>query len=148
MYIHEEASLTNANPLFLSTSKNEMNLNLGLITHLLTDIKWPRNVDCKVKLCTSVGENFSSWKGFILHPDIKGSGLGTSLNDPLPCLGPLKSGDKGLSSVKRHAFSTYTQSPNCNMSMHIETILAVVVVGVCVCVCLLLFVYFRLILIN
>lgn len=87
-----------------------------------------------MKLCTSVGENFSSWKGFILHPDIKGSGLGTSLNDPLPCLGPLKSGDKGLSSVKRLAFSTYTQSPNCNMSMDIETILAVVVVGASVCV--------------
>lgn len=95
-----------------------------------------------MKLRTSVGWNVNSWKGFILHPDIKGSGLGTSLNDPLPCLGPLKSGDKGLSSVKRLAFSTYTQSPNCNMSMHIETILAVVVVGVCVCVFIIIYYLF------
>lgn len=74
--------------------------------HLLTDIKWPRKVFDKVKLRTSVGDNFISWKGLILHPEMRGSGFGTSLNEFFPWRGPLKSGDNGLSSVNNSAAST------------------------------------------
>lgn len=77
-----------------------------VMNYLLTDIKWPRKVDFNIYPRTSVSGILASWKGFILHAEIKGSAFGTAVMEPFPYLGPLYVGDKGLSSVNNSAFST------------------------------------------